>query len=180
MRLDSFLRFLSDGALQLLADNAEECFCIHKKRRVLVMKQLWRLVLSEAAISLLFFAASEAHAQIAGQIDADIHHRFIVGNATLPPGHYVFRMLERSDQGAMAVTRADGNAGAEFLVRMSIDSHTPKHSELVFKRYDDQEFLTHIYEAGDKSGVAVLESSRVEARLQKLGKVPVERTEEQP
>jgi len=144
------------------------------------MRYIWRLVFSGVAFSLLFFTASAAHAQIAGQVDADIHHRFIVGNATLPPGHYAFRMLQGSALGAMVAISADGNVGAEFLVRGSIDSRTPKHTELVFKRYDDQEFLTHIYEVGDKNGVTVLEPSRIEARLQKLGKVPVEHTEEQP
>jgi len=144
------------------------------------MKQLWRLGLSEAAVSLLFFAASVAHAQIVGQINGDFHHKFIVGNATLPPGHYVFRMLQGEDQGVMDASRADGDAGAEFLVRMSVDSHTPRHTEFVFKRYDDKEFLTHIYEGGNKNGVTVIEPSRIEARLDKSGKVGVEHTEEQP
>lgn len=145
-----------------------------------VMKQLWRSGLPGAAICLLFFTASVAHAQIVGQINADIHHKFIVGNATLPPGHYVFRMLQGEDQGVMDASSADGNAGAEFMVRMSVDSHTPRHTEFIFDRYDDKEFLAHIYEGGNKNGVTVIEPSRIEARLEKAGKVPVEHTEEQP
>ncbi len=79
----------------------------------------------------------------------------------------------------MTATSADGNAGIEFLVREAIDSHTPKHTELVFNRYGNKEFLTHVYEAGNKSGVAVALTSREEARLRKSGKTPFEHTEEQ-
>ncbi len=128
---------------------------------------------------LLFFVVpSIARAQIVGQVAADIHHSFIVGNATLPPGHYVFRMLTGSDLSLMIATRDDGKAETEFLVRQSIDSHTPQHTELVFDRYDNREFLTHIYESGDKSGATVAETSRIKARLQKQGKKPVAHTEE--
>ena len=144
------------------------------------MKYLCRLVFSGVAISFLFFTATMARAQIAGQIDADIHHKFIVGDATLPPGRYIFHMLQGSDQSLMVATRADGNAGAQFMVRGAIDPHTPKHTEFVFERYDDKEFLTHIFEIGEKDGETVVEPSRIEARLQKLGKVPVEDTEVEP
>jgi hypothetical protein len=127
---------------------------------------------------MLVFTAPFAHAQIMDQIDADIHHSFIVGNATLPPGHYVFRMLQHTDMQVMTVTSADGNAGAEFLVRTSIDSHTPNHTELIFDRYGNKEFLLHVYEGGNKDGVAVIEPSREESRLLERGQIPVEHTEE--
>jgi len=88
-------------------------------------------------------------------------------------------MLQDSDQSIMTATSADGNEGIEFLVRESIDSHTPRHTELIFNRYGNKEFLTHIYEIGDKTGVAVAENSREEMRLRKQGKAPFEHTEEQ-
>ncbi len=134
---------------------------------------------SAAAASLLFLAASIGHAQIINAIDADMHHRFTIVNTTLPPGHYVFRMLPAGEIAAMQVTSADGNESVEFLVRQSVDSHTPRHTELIFNRYGEEEFLTHIYERGDKNGVAVVEPSRAEERLKKAGKTAVEHTEEQ-
>jgi len=143
------------------------------------MRHIQSAVLVAVAITLAFFADPIGHAQIVGQVAADIHHSFIVGNATLPPGNYVFRMLSGSDNNLMSVTSADGNAGAEFLVNQSVDSHTPRHTELVFDRYGRKEFLRHIYERDDKNGVTVAEPSRIEARLQKQGQTPFEHTEEQ-
>ena len=79
----------------------------------------------------------------------------------------------------MMVSSADGRTSADFLVRDSQDEHTPKHSELVFNRYGNQEFLTHIYEGGTKDGLAVMEASRAEERLKKQGQTATSHTEEQ-
>lgn len=135
---------------------------------------------AEAAICLLFLVAAVGHAQIIGEVKADIGHPFIIGNATLPPGHYVFRMTGQTNQLAMSAERADGKAGVEFTVRNSTDSHTPRHTELVFKRYGSREFLKHIYESGDKVGVTVTEPSRMESRLIAQGQKGEEHTEEHP
>jgi hypothetical protein len=67
----------------------------------------------------------------------------------------------------------------EFLVRTSIDPTVPKHSELVFNRYENKEFLSKIYEGGSRTGVAVEEPSRQELRLQKQNQQPTEHTESQ-
>ena len=128
---------------------------------------------------LLVLATPAAQAQISDQIDANLHHSFVVGNTTLPPGRYVFRTLQHSDLQIMTVSSADGGTAAEFLVRTSYDTHTPKHSELVFNRYGSKEFLTHIYQAGSKVGVAVVDPSREEARLKKRGQSAAAHTEEQ-
>ncbi len=143
------------------------------------MRHLKTSIFSAVAVSLLFLSAPFVRGQIIGQVEADIHHRFIVANATLPPGHYTFHMLTDSDLQVMTATSADGNEGIEFLVRRSVDSHMPKHTELIFNRYGNKEFLTHIYVAGDKTGVAVSEPSREEMRLKKQGQSPFEHTEEQ-
>ena len=128
---------------------------------------------------LLVFAASAAQAQITDQIEANVHHSFILGNTTLPPGRYIFRMLSDSNLEFMRATSADGRTSTEFLVRESEDSHTPRHSELIFNRYGSKEFLARIYQVGTKDGVAVADVSREEGRLQKKGQKAAEHTEEQ-
>jgi len=144
------------------------------------MRYTVNLLFFTSAASLLFLAASSGNAQIVGQVDADIHHGFTIVNTTLPPGRYVFRWSPGSNQDrTMLVTSGDGNKSVEFLVRQSTDSLTPTHSDLIFNRYGDKEFLTRIYERGDKSGVAVAEPSRAEERLKKEGETAVEHTEEQ-
>lgn len=143
------------------------------------MRKITAFVIAEVAGSLLLVAPAIGRAQIVGQVDAVIHHKFIVGNATLPPGHYIFRMTPDTDQSVMMATRADGEAGAEFLVRDSTDSRTPHRTELVFNRYGNEEILTHVYERGDKDGVAVVEPSHEQARLEKQGKTPFVHSEVQ-
>jgi hypothetical protein len=128
---------------------------------------------------LMMLGAQLSNAQITNQIDAHINHKFVISNTTLPPGHYTFHMLQGSDMSAMVVKSADGNIADEFLVRQADAPSTPKHSELVFNRYGDKEILTKIFEQGRKIGVAVVEPSREELRLQHQGQHAVEHTEEQ-
>ncbi len=133
------------------------------------------------SLLLLTLAAPVSHAVIpAGEdIQADIAHSFIVGNTTLPPGKYHFRILQGSDLNAMRVASADGSTSVEFLVRPSIDNHRPTHTELVFIRYGKTEILKAVYVGGSKNGVAVIDPSREEARLQKQGQKPNTHTEQE-
>lgn len=143
------------------------------------MQHLRSSIFCAAAFSFLIVFAQVSLAQITEQIDAHTHHSFIVGNATLPPGQYVFRMMQDSGLQEMTVTSRDGDTSADFLVRDSIDSHVPRHTELVFNRYGNKEFLANVYQIGAKTGVAVIEPSREESRLLKQGQAPVQHTEEQ-
>ncbi|HUN85422.1 MAG TPA: hypothetical protein VMU48_13645 [Terracidiphilus sp.] len=133
-----------------------------------------------SVLCLSILAIPAAQAQITLPLKADIQHQFTVGQTTLPPGEYVFRMLEGSSLNAMIVTNKDNDTSVEFLVRNSIDSHVPQHSELMFNRYGTKEFLTNLYDRGEKLGVAVIEPSREESRLLREGRQGVPHTEEEP
>jgi hypothetical protein len=131
----------------------------------------------------LFFAAVGArwtNAQITNQIQAHINHSFMIGDKTLPPGDYTFRIESNSDLGVMTVQNKDGDNVAQFNVRQSIDNHRPKHSELVFRKYGNTDFLSKIYEGGSKNGVALTETGKEESRLVSEGQHGTEHTEEQP
>jgi hypothetical protein len=43
--------------------------------------------------------ATWANAQIANAIQAHVNHSFMIGDKTLPPGEYTFRMESNSDLG---------------------------------------------------------------------------------
>jgi hypothetical protein len=124
--------------------------------------------------------AAQLNAQITNPIRAHLDHSFIVGDKTLPPGDYTFRLDSGSDLGVMTVQNKSGDNIAQFNVRQSIDNRTPKHSELVFKRYGNTEFLSKIYESGSKNGLSVSETSKEEMRMMKEGQRAIEHTEEQP
>ena len=140
----------------------------------------FKLVFSAAALALLTLCMAEcSSAQVTRQIQVTLSHPFIVGNTTLPPGKYDFRMVPNSDLSLMTVTSADGNTAAEFPIRDSEADHVPQHTELVFNRYGKEEYLRRIFEKGKQLGVSVDEPSRKELRLQQSGQHPVEHTESQ-
>jgi hypothetical protein len=103
----------------------------------------------------------------------------MIGDKTLPPGDYTFRVENNSDLGVMTAQNEKGDNVAQFTVRQSVDKRRPKHSELVFKKYGNTEFLSKIYENGNKNGLAVSESSKEEARLMKEGQHGMEHSEEE-
>ena len=127
--------------------------------------------------ALPLFLVAPANAQITNEIKADIPHSFTIVNTTLPAGRYDFRMVRNSDLQVMTVQSQNGDVAAEFLVRQSDDNHTPKHTELVFNRYGNREFLEKVYESGNKIGVAVNEPSRDEQMMESQGQHAMEHTE---
>lgn len=140
----------------------------------------FKVVLGVAAWALLTLCMTEpSAAQVTHEIQVTMSHPFIVGNTTLPPGKYDFRMVPNSDLSLMSVTSADGNTATEFPVRDSEADHVPQHTELVFNRYGKEEYLRRLFEKGKQLGVSLEEPSRKELRLQQSGRRPVEHTESQ-
>ena len=101
----------------------------------------------------LFFVTAGAprlHAQIVNDIRARVDHNFVVGNTTLPPGEYTFRMRQSDpDLTVMTATGENDKTCVEFIVRETIDDHTPRHSKLVFRKYEKSEFLSKVF-GGDQ------------------------------
>ena len=135
-----------------------------------------------APVLITFFAVAGAqalNAQIINAIQAHVDHSFVIADKSLPPGEYTFRMTTDPDQSLMIATSQNGTNVAQFLVRQSIDDHRPRHSELVFNKYGNTEFLSKIFEGGSKNGVAVTEPSKQEARLTDQGQHALEHSEVQ-
>jgi hypothetical protein len=109
-----------------------------------------------------------------------MNHSFMVSDKTLPPGDYALRMSTDPAQQIMTIQNKSGDNVAEFPVRQSVDSRTPKHTELVFRKYGNVEFLSKIYEGGSKNGVSVTEDSQEEKKLVNSGQHGEEHAEEQP
>jgi hypothetical protein len=131
-----------------------------------------------ATFFLLAIGTPRVNAQITDAIQAHIDHPFVIGNTSLPPGEYTFRMVENSDLTIMTVSSENDKTSVDFIVRATIDNHTPAHTELTFRKYGNTDFLNKIFESGSKTGVEVTETSREESRLVKEGKQPTLHTEE--
>jgi hypothetical protein len=132
-------------------------------------------------VSFLFVAGSAPwlNAQITNPIRARIDHSFMIGDKTLPPGDYTFRIMDNSDLSIMTVSNENGKVAASFGVREAIADPRPSHSEIVFRKYGDAEFLSKVFEGGSKTGVAVTESSNQEQRFLNQGQHAMEHSEEQ-
>lgn len=126
---------------------------------------------------LTIITPNHAAAQITGHIDATLKHSFIVSTKTLPPGQYSFRMEQGSNGSVLIVSSLNGKDSDQALVNQSAAPSTPAHTELIFSRYGNKEFLSKIYEGGNKSGIAVADLSGEEKELQAQGQKPTEHSE---
>jgi hypothetical protein len=131
-----------------------------------------------ATFLLLAVGTPWLNGQITDSIQAHIDHPFVIGNTSLPPGEYTFRMVQDSDLSLMTVSSENDKTSVDFIVRATIDDHTPVHTELTFRKYGNTDFLNKIFESGSKTGAEVTETSREESRLVKAGKQPTLHTEE--
>lgn len=144
------------------------------------MKNHVRMLAPVAASIFLAAGASCLNAQITRPIQAHINHSFMIGDKALPPGEYTFRVDSNTDLGVMSARNRKGDVVAQFDVRQSLDNHRPRHSELVFRRYGNTEFLSKVYEAGSRAGVAVTETGKQERQLVDEGQHAFEHTEDEP
>lgn len=132
-------------------------------------------------IALLFAVpcALPLHAQISNEIKAHIDHSFIINNTDLPPGNYTFRMQGDSNLMVMTAMSDNDKTSVSFIVREARDDRTPVHSELIFRKYGNAEFLSKIFQSGTKLGAEVTETGREEQHLVQTGQQPTMEREEQ-
>lgn len=119
------------------------------------MKKHQLQLLSIVAIALA--GGISAHAQLIDQIQANIPFQFHAGMAKFPPGKYTLRVEEGSDLSTMEIQSEDGHS-ALFGIRDAQASGTPKATELIFDHVGNRYFLAKIFDQGDKSGSAVIDT----------------------
>lgn len=130
-------------------------------------------MLAVAALGLGLAAFSvPAQAQITTNLKFTINHPWVIMNKTMPAGTYSFRMSEGTQQQQMTATNTQTRDKAVFLVEQDTKP-VPHHSQLVFDRVGNREFLSRIYQSGARYGVAIA-PSKEEARLEKQGQTPTE------
>jgi hypothetical protein len=106
----------------------------------------------------------KAHAQVIGEIEANIPFQFHAGDTKLPPGRYVIHPLDNSDLTIMEITSADGSTSALFEVGDAVANSAPAKTELIFNKYGDRYFLAKMFDEGVPDGSNVVES-RYEKRI---------------
>jgi hypothetical protein len=111
-----------------------------------------------ALVFALTIYPTQAHAQIIGDLDANIPFQFYVGNTKLPAGEYRIQIVDNSDLTVMEISRVDGSASALFQVQDAETSNEPAQSELIFNKYGDRYFLAKLFDEGNPSGSRLAES----------------------
>jgi hypothetical protein len=116
----------------------------------------------------LFFALTispgKAHAQISGDIEADIPFQFHAGDAKFPAGKYVIHTLDNTDLTIMEISTEDGSTSALFEVHQSKAASAPNKTELIFNKYGNRYFLAKLFDQGNPDGSTV-DKSRYEKRV---------------
>jgi hypothetical protein len=110
------------------------------------------------------------HAQITGDVEAEIPFPFVVADKAFRPGSYLVHPLGGDDP-AMEIRRVGGDESALVLITRSVGGSIPTKTELFFHRYGDQEFLSKILVEGSEEK-AEIEPSRAESELRKQGRKP--------
>jgi hypothetical protein len=111
---------------------------------------------------------AKAHAQIIGELKANIPFQFYAGSANLPAGEYVVRMMDNSNLKIMEISSADGATSALFQVRDTRVNSAPRQGELIFNKYGDLYFLTSVFDQGNPDGSEV-PKSKYEKRVSQAG-----------
>lgn len=100
----------------------------------------------------------KAHAQIVGDVEANIPFAFHAGNAKLPAGQYRIHVLDDSDLTVMEITSADGSTSALFQVQEAEANTAPAKSELIFNKSGNRYFLAKLFQEGSPRSSQVLAS----------------------
>ena len=112
-------------------------------------------------LSLVFALAihpAKAHAQIVGELEADIPFPSHAGDAKLPPGKYTFRMIEDSNLKIIEISSEDGSTSALVDVEGAWSRTTLADPELIFNRYGYRYFLEKLFDKENQDGNKVIES----------------------
>lgn len=116
------------------------------------MRNAFSLALLVMLCGLTLVASPPAHAQITRQIDTDIPFSFFVQDTKLPAGKYTVKMRDDTDLGIMEIQSANDKESVMFEVADSQAESVPTDSELIFKRCGKNEYLSRIYDSGNKYG----------------------------
>jgi hypothetical protein len=118
-----------------------------------------QLLLSFIALSFaLTIHPSKAHAQIIGELEANIPFQFHAGDAKLPAGRYFIHVLDNSDLSIMEIRSVNGSASALFIIRDAEANSAPAKNEMIFNKYGNRYFLAKLFDEGNPNGSKVDES----------------------
>jgi len=124
-------------------------------------KQMIKTLSMLMLLAVVALATTAVSAQTSGRLVANVPFSFIVGDKELPAGTYG---VQATTIGS-GILRIAGTENSKSTVRLSTLLHrnyTGK-GKLVFHRYQDQYFLSEIWQTGETDGRQLMKSNREKA-----------------
>ena len=125
------------------------------------MHKLFRhknLIVAAAFLATMALTTVAAHAQLVGELEANIPFAFHADNARLPAGEYYLRQAEDMDINILEIESANKNMAAFVLTESSQPSPVPRTSELTFDKIGNQYFLRGITVDDSSLGYTLVKS----------------------
>lgn len=125
------------------------------------------LALATALVALVSAPSARANEQVVAKIPFD----FVAGDAHLPAGEYVVKVVSENLI-AWEVISVDGRHSAMVNTIPASSSATPTTPELVFDKFDNQYFLARVVTVDAEQREIPLTATRMEHEIVKLALKP--------
>ena len=104
------------------------------------------------ALAVLTVGVLAGRAQIANQLEFKMSQPFTVGNATLPPGSYIVRPVQGTDQQVIEISSATGKPSVMVDVNSAQPNGNQSGTQLIFNKYKNVLALSEIFPGGGNQG----------------------------
>ncbi|MEK6280273.1 MAG: hypothetical protein AABN95_07935 [Acidobacteriota bacterium] len=119
---------------------------------------------------LLILSAVSVHAQAGNSFRVTVPFDFIVSDKTLPAGEYIVMRSNRGSAEGLRIQSEDSRDGA-FVNTIPVGAaDIQEQTKAVFKRYDNQYFLSQVWISGRATGRQLYRPNRQRALDQELAK----------
>jgi hypothetical protein len=114
---------------------------------------------------LAVLTAVSAHAQSGTRVTVTIPFDFYVGGKAVTAGQYEVGRANQASAETLVLRPVDGSGGIYILTR-TVQAKEPGESRLVFRRYEDQYFLSEVWISArsDGRGLPLSRKERVAAQ----------------
>jgi hypothetical protein len=110
-----------------------------------------------------------AHAQSGTRVNITIPFDFYVGGKALTAGQYEIGRASQASVDMLVLRSIGGAEGLYFLTR-TVQAGGPGEAKLVFRRYEDQYFLSEVWTSGVSIGRGLARSSKERMVAQEINR----------
>jgi hypothetical protein len=130
------------------------------------------------ALGILTVGVLASRAQITNQLGFKMSQAFTVGNTTLPPGSYVVRPVQGTDQQVIEISSAAGKPSVLVDVNSAQPDGSQSGTQLIFNRYKSVLALSQVFPGNGNQGYQLVQGhpEQIAAKTEKPTKQTVTAT----